>query len=376
MDVIALAQELIRRESVTPNDAGCQEFIGAKLAKLGFQITNLPFADVKNLWAIKGNAEPVLIFIGHTDVVPPGPLDAWQSDPFTPTIRDNKLYGRGAADMKSSIAAMMVAVENFLAKQPNHQGSIAFLITSDEEGDAINGTTKVVDYLVEQQQPLTWCLVGEASSEKILGDTIKIGRRGSLHGHLTVLGKQGHIAYPQLANNPIHRFGKAIDLLAAQQWDQGNEHFPPTSFQISNIVAGTGAKNVIPGQLECDFNFRYAPVSTVLELQEQVHKILKATNIEYQIQWNHSAQPFYTEDQHFIKAVTTAIEKVCQVKPTASTTGGTSDGRFIAQTGCAVTELGPINASIHQVDEHVDIDDLRKLSTVYEQILYNLLSTN
>jgi len=372
MDVIELAKQLIEKPSITPEDAGCQMLLKKKLAALGFQITDLPFEDVTNFFAIKGNAEPVLVFAGHTDVVPPGPLKNWTSDPFTPSIRNGKLYGRGAADMKSSLAAMVCACEKFLAEHSNHCLSIAFIITSDEEGPSINGTKKVVEYLQQHNQSLNYCIVGEASSVAVLGDTIKIGRRGSLSGHLILKGKQGHVAYPQLADNPIHRAGNIINLLNKQIWDKGNQHFPATSFQLSNIHAGTGANNVIPEHCELDFNFRYAPVSSVISLQDQVHKILKSAQAEYDIIWHHSAEPFYTEDKAFIDTVSHAIQKVTDTPPQATTTGGTSDGRFIAPTGCSVVEVGPINASIHQIDEHIIIDDLKQLSEIYYQIIHDL----
>lgn len=370
---VLLAKELINQKSITPNDNGCQDILIERLKKSGFEIKKLRFEDVDNFWAIKGNGSPVLVFAGHTDVVPPGPVEKWQSDPFKAEIRDGKLYGRGAADMKGSIAAMITACEKFIANNPHHKGSIAFLITSDEEGIAISGTKKVVEYLQQQKQKIDYCIVGEASSEEKLGDIIKVGRRGTLNGKVIVQGKQGHIAYPQLADNPIHNAVAAIKELAERKWDKGNEQFQPTSFQISNIHAGTGADNVIPGQLEVIFNFRYSTESTAEQLQEQVEMILKQQKLNYEITWRHSGKPFLTKQGELVVAAKKAIEEIAGVTPKLTTHGGTSDGRFIAELGCQIVEIGPNNRSIHHVDEHVSIEELDKLSKIYEKILTILL---
>lgn len=370
---IQLAQQLINQKSITPNDNGCQDILIARLKKLNFEIKKLRFEDVDNFWAIKGKGNPVLVFAGHTDVVPPGPVEKWQSDPFKAEIRDGKLYGRGAADMKGSIAAMVTACEEFIAKNPNYKGSIAFLITSDEEGVAVNGTKKVVEYLQQQKQKIDYCIVGEASSEEKLGDIIKVGRRGTLNGKAIIHGKQGHIAYPQLADNPIHNAVAAIKELAEKKWDAGNEQFQPTSFQISNIHAGTGADNVIPGQLEIIFNFRYSTESTAEKLQELVETIFKNQKLNYEITWRHSGKPFLTKQGELVAAAKQAIEEVAGITPKLTTHGGTSDGRFIAELGCQIIEIGPNNRSIHQVDEHVAIEELDKLSQIYEKILAILL---
>lgn len=371
--VIELAKELIAIPSITPQDKGCQTILSHRLQKLGFDIQSLPFTDVSNFWARYGNTGPVFVFAGHTDVVPPGPLQQWTSNPFEPEIRNQKLYGRGAADMKSSLAAMVIASENFLKKCPKPKGSIAFLITSDEEGPAINGTVKVVEYLKQQSIKIDYCLVGEASSEHQLGDLIKIGRRGTLTGKLTIHGKQGHIAYPQLANNPIHKILPALIELTQTIWDQGNAQFPPTSFQISNIAAGTGADNVIPGHLDVNFNFRYCTENTAEKLQARVEAILQKHQLNYQLNWRHGGLPFLTPAKELVTAAVRAIETVCQISPELSTIGGTSDGRFIATLGAQVVEIGPINASIHQIDEHVDIVELEQLVKIYEKILEFLL---
>lgn len=370
---IELAKTLIARESLTPNDAGCQEIIAEKLEPLGFKIKNLPFGDVKNLWARRGHQEPVLVFAGHTDVVPPGPLAQWTHNPFHPTVHDNKLFGRGAADMKGSIAAMIIACEIFIKQFPNHAGSIAFLITSDEEGIGIDGTAKVVEYLRNKNEKINYCIVGEASSEKQFGDTIKIGRRGSLHGKLTILGKQGHIAYPHLSDNPIHRITPAIADLANEIWDQGNTEFPPTTFQISNIHSGTGADNVIPGTLELMFNFRFSTAVTVEELQRRIIGILQRHSLQYQLDWRVSAKPFLTPEGKLLDATRQALRDIAQVEPKTSTGGGTSDARFISTLGCEVLEIGPINHSIHKIDEHVAIEDLTLLTQVYANIIQRLL---
>ena len=345
-----------------------------RLAKVGFKIENMRFEDVDNLWARRGTESPVFCFAGHTDVVPTGQLDAWNSDPFLPSIRDGKLYGRGSADMKTALAAMVVASERFVTKHPNHKGSIAFLITSDEEGPSINGTVKVVETLEERNEKMTWCLVGEPSSTHQLGDIVKNGRRGSLNGVLTVQGKQGHVAYPHLAQNPIHLATKALDELCAITWDNGNEYFPATSFQISNIHAGTGATNVIPGTLEVTFNFRYSTEVTAEILKQRVIETLDKHQLNYSIDWTLSGLPFLTPVGELVNAARTAIKNVTGVETELSTSGGTSDGRFIAPTGAQVLELGVLNATIHQINEHVNVDDLEPLAEIYQQILEELLT--
>jgi succinyl-diaminopimelate desuccinylase len=371
---LELAKELIAKSSISPHDAGCQAILAARLEKLGFQIEMLPFGNVTNMWARFGTAEPVFVFAGHTDVVPTGPIEKWQSDPFVPTIRDDYLFGRGAADMKSSIAAMVVACENFLAQNPNPKGSIAFLITSDEESLAIDGTKKVVEHLKARNEKITWCLIGEATCESQFPDTIKIGRRGSLSGELTILGVQGHIAYPQNADNPIHNALAALQEMTMIDWDQGNEYFQPTSFQISNIHAGTGATNVIPGQLEIHFNFRYSPESTAEKLMEHLEKILKLYELDHEIKWHHSSLPFMSQPGKLAATAQAICESTCGILPKLSTTGGTSDGKFISTMDCEIIELGPCNETIHQIDECVNLADLQKLTDVYQQILAKLLS--
>ena len=372
-DTLELARDLISRASVTPEDAGCQPLLGERLKAIGFELEPMRFEDVDNLWARRGTSEPLFVFAGHTDVVPTGPEEQWQSPPFTPTITDGKLYGRGAADMKSSIAAMVTACERFTQQHPDHQGSIGFLITSDEEGQSINGTVKVVKALQQRQEQIDWCLVGEPSSTEKVGDVIKNGRRGSLGAVLTVHGKQGHVAYPHLARNPVHEFAPALNELVSTQWDQGNDHFPPTTFQISNLHAGTGANNVIPGKLQVEFNFRFSTEVTDTQLRQQVETILDRHNLDYRIDWNLSGQPFLTPEGELVEAAQQAIQSVTGYATQLSTAGGTSDGRFIAPTGAQVVELGPLNATIHQVDECVDVADLETLSNIYEQILVNLL---
>lgn len=370
---LELTQKLIQAASVTPEDAGCQPLLASHLKLLGFNIESLRFGEVDNFWARRGTAQPLFVFAGHTDVVPPGPLDQWTSPPFSPTVRDGFLYGRGAADMKSSLAAMVVACENFIKQFPAHQGSIAFLITSDEEGSAINGTRKVMEYLQARGEKLTWCIVGEPSCEKTLGDTLKIGRRGSLNGHLKIYGKQGHIAYPHLAENPIHRSLAALSLLCNTHWDDGLENFSATSLQISNLHSGTGATNVIPGILEVLFNFRFSPAVTAEELQQKVTAILDEHQLHYDLIWKLSGNPFLTASGQLLDATSAAIQEVTGLTPQLSTGGGTSDGRFIAPTGCEVIELGPCNDSIHQIDERVRVDDLTLLAKIYENILTKLL---
>lgn len=373
-DTLELSLDLLRRPSVTPEDYDCQALMAKRLAHVGFHIENMRFGEVDNLWARRGTQDPVFCFAGHTDVVPTGNLEAWNSDPFQPEIRDGILYGRGAADMKTALAAMVVASERFVKKHPDHKGSIAFLITSDEEGPSINGTVKVVETLEARNEKMTWCLVGEPSSTSQLGDIIKNGRRGSLNAVLTVKGKQGHVAYPHLARNPIHLASAALHELCETVWDQGNEYFPATSFQISNIHAGTGATNVVPGTMAVTFNFRYSTEVTAEQLKERVLEILQRHGLEYDISWTHSGLPFLTPVGELVNAATTAIKNVTGVDAKLSTSGGTSDGRFIAPTGAQVLELGVLNASIHQINEHVNVADLEPLAEIYEQILENLLT--
>ena len=370
---VLLAQDLISRASVTPADAGCQDVIAARLARAGFTNERLKFGEVENLWSVRGTAAPLLCFAGHTDVVPPGPLEAWQMDPFNPTIRDGLLYGRGAADMKSGIAAMVTAAESYLAAGGGQRGSIAFLITSDEEGPSVDGTKRVVETLLARGQQIDWCVVGEPSSEQEAGDTLKIGRRGSLSGRLTVHGVQGHIAYPQRAENPVHAFAPALAELAARRWDDGNEHFQPTSFQVSNLNSGTGAPNVIPGELKARFNLRYAPVQTIEALKHSVEEVLDRHHMRYTLDWFHSGEPFYTRPGKLVAEVSAAVERISKRPPQLSTSGGTSDGRFIAGMGAEVVELGVPNASIHKIDEHVRVADVDALHAIYVQVLKNLL---
>ena len=371
---LELAKDLISRPSVTPDDGGCQPLIADRLAALGFEAEFMRFGDVDNLWLRRGTKSPVFCFAGHTDVVPTGPLDQWTSDPFKPEIRDGLLYGRGAADMKGSIAAFVVACENFVRANPDHQGSIAFLITSDEEGPSINGTVKVVEALEKRGEKIDWCLVGEPSSSCCVGDVVKNGRRGSLNAKLLVKGKQGHVAYPQLADNPIHRAAPALAALAAEMWDQGNEFFPPTSFQISNIHAGTGANNVIPGQLEALINFRYSTELTQEKIKQRTEAILAKHQLDYDLEWSLSGHPFLTGRGDLVAAGQEAIKQVAGLEPELSTAGGTSDGRFIAPTGAQVLELGPVNRTIHQINECVSVADLDTLTTIYQRILEQLLT--
>ncbi len=372
-DTLSLAQTLIARRSLTPADDGCQEILIERLEKLGFRIERMRFGEVDNLWARRGDASPVLCFAGHTDVVPTGPLEQWDSDPFTPTIRDGKLYGRGAADMKSSLAAFITAIEAFVAQHASHQGSIALLITSDEEGIAVDGTVKVVEALKARGELLDYCIVGEPTCTDALGDTIKNGRRGSLSGNLTIKGIQGHIAYPHLAKNPIHLAAPAIAELAQTEWDQGNEYFPPTTWHISNIHGGTGATNVIPGTLNLLFNFRFSTASTVESLQNRVYEILGKHGLDYDLQWELSGKPFLTPKAELANAMHAAIVEVTNIEPQLSTSGGTSDGRFIADICAQVIEFGPRNATIHKLNEHVAVEDLEKLSRIYQLIMENLL---
>ncbi len=373
-ETLELSLQLLRQPSVTPVDHTCQDIMAKRLEKIGFNIENMRFDDVDNLWARKGTEAPVFCFAGHTDVVPTGSLDAWNSDPFAPEIRDGKLYGRGSADMKTALAAMVVASERFVKKHPTHKGSIAFLITSDEEGPSINGTVKVIETLEARNEKMDWCLVGEPSSTNKLGDIVKNGRRGSLNANLTVKGKQGHVAYPHLAVNPIHSFSKALAELCETVWDNGNEYFPATTFQVSNINSGTGATNVVPGTLNTLFNFRYSTEVTAEELKARTLEILDRHHVEYEISWTLSGLPFLTPVGELVNAAKSAILNVTGVETELSTSGGTSDGRFIAPTGAQVLELGVLNATIHQINEHVKVDDLEPLAEIYEQILENLLA--
>lgn len=369
---LSLTKQLIARTSVTPDDAGCQQIMIERLQQLGFSVTNLRFEDVDNFWAIRGDQGPILCFAGHTDVVPTGPVENWRSPPFEPTAADGQLYGRGAADMKGSLAAMVVAVEQFIAEHPNHQGRIAFLITSDEEGVAKNGTVKVVEWLQQQGITPEYCLVGEPSSTTVCGDTIKNGRRGSLGAKLRIVGQQGHVAYPHLASNPIHKVAPALTDLCQEEWDQGNEFFPATSFQISNINGGTGATNVIPGELNLVFNFRFSTQVTDQQLRERTAAILDRHGLDYQLEWALSGQPFLTPAGELVDAAVASIKQTRGLDTQLSTAGGTSDGRFIAPMGTQVLELGPVNASIHQVDENVSIQDLELLTEMYQRVLENL----
>lgn len=369
-----LAIELIRRPSVTPDDAGCQHFLAERLQSLGFSIEHLPFGKVNNLWATHGqSASPLLVMAGHTDVVPSGPLTAWRFPPFTPTLQEGLLYGRGAADMKGSLAAMITACERFVTDHPDHPGRLGILLTSDEEGEATEGTVKVIDYLQQTGQKIDWCVVGEPSSQARLGDMVKNGRRGSLNGLLTIHGVQGHVAYPHLADNPIHRFAPVLQRLCQIEWDRGNAFFPPTSFQVSNVHAGTGADNVIPGELEVLFNFRYSTKVTHTQLQNWVTTLLDEYHLKYSLTWRHSGSPFLTAGGELLEATQQAIVEVCGYETQLSTSGGTSDGRFIASTGAQVIEIGPLNATIHKVNECVSVDDLEKLAVVYQRIMEKLL---
>ncbi len=370
---LELAQQLIQRPSVTPHDEGCQELLAKRLTAVGFSVETLQFDDVTNLWATIGTSGPLFVFAGHTDVVPTGPEDKWQYPPFSATVADGFLHGRGAADMKGSIAAMIIAIERFLAESELN-ARIGLLITSDEEGIAINGTQKVIKELASRNISIDYCLVGEPSSSEQLGDTIKIGRRGSLGAKLVVKGTQGHVAYPQLAINPIHKVLPVLATLTDITWDEGNASFPATSFQISNINAGTGATNVIPGQIEVDFNFRFSTELNADAIQSRVTQLLDEAKLNYQIDWNLSGQPFLTDTGRLVEAVATSIQQHCGLDTDRSTAGGTSDGRFIAPTGAEVVELGPCNATIHQVDEKITVAELDKLSDVYQSVLETLAS--
>ncbi len=372
--VVDLTCELIRRPSVTPEDAGCQQLLGERLARLGFVLEPMVFADTTNLWARRGTNGPLFCFAGHTDVVPPGPDSAWATPPFQPTLIDGYIHGRGAADMKGSLAAMVVAVERFVAAHPDHQGSIAFLLTSDEEGPFINGTVKVVETLEARNEKITWCIVGEPSSTRQVGDVVKNGRRGSLTGDLTIKGIQGHVAYPHLADNPIHKAAPALAELASTLWDSGNSSFPPSTFQIANINGGTGASNVIPGELQVQFNFRFSTESTTASLKQRVTTVLDHHGLNYDLRWTLSGEPFLTASGELVAAVQGAIHDICARNTELSTSGGTSDGRFIAPTGAQVVELGPCNATIHKVNECIKADDLDQLALIYERTLERLLA--
>jgi succinyl-diaminopimelate desuccinylase len=370
---LELAKELIARRSVTPEDGGCQEVVAKRLERAGFKCEPMRFGAVSNLWARRGTQSPVVCFAGHTDVVPTGPLSEWHSDPFVPTIRDGKLYGRGAADMKSSIAAFVVATEMFLQERPNHSGSIAFLLTSDEEGPAVDGTVRVVEALKSRNERIDYCIVGEPTSVDVLGDMLKNGRRGSLSAKLVVRGIQGHVAYPHLARNPVHQLAPALAELAKTQWDKGNESFPPTTWQVSNIHAGTGAANVIPGSVEVDFNFRFSTESTDASLKDRVHAILKKHALEYSITWTLGAKPFLSKRGMLAQTVMAAGKKHTGRSAELSTTGGTSDARFIIEICPEVIELGPVNASIHKLNEHIALAELEKLPAIYLDTLRSLL---
>lgn len=372
-DALQLCRELISRPSVTPEDAGCQALMAQRLQACGFHCEHLRFGEVDNLWAEHGSDGPILVFAGHTDVVPAGPESAWNTPPFEPSVVDGILYGRGAADMKASLAAMVIACEEFVAEYPQHPGRIGFLITSDEEGPAVDGTVRVMDWLQQQGKSIDWCLVGEPSSEQELGDVIKNGRRGSLGCEMTVQGVQGHIAYPQLADNPIHRAAPALTELVSETWDQGNEFFPPTSFQVSNINGGTGATNVIPGQLEVVFNFRFSTEVSADQLQQRTEAILDRHGLDYSLNWNLSGQPFITGSGALVDAAVASIRDCLGLETQLSTAGGTSDGRFIAPTGAQLVELGPVNATIHKLNEEVRVEDIAALSGVYRRIIERLL---
>jgi succinyl-diaminopimelate desuccinylase len=371
---LELTQNLMARRSVTPADEGCQAVITGRLAALGFKIEPLRYGNVENFWATHGSGGPVFCFVGHTDVVPTGPLEEWRTDPFVPTIRDGVLYGRGAADMKSGLAAMVTSTEEFVRAHPNHKGTIAFLITSDEEGPSVDGTKRVAEMLAGRGERIDWCVVGEPSSEGAIGDTVKVGRRGSFSGRLTVHGVQGHVAYPQLAENPVHTLAPALAELTSRVWDKGTEYFQPTSFQVSNLNAGTGAPNVIPGELKARFNLRYSPAQTQEGLKEIVEGILRKHGVRYTLEWYVSGEPFYTPPGDLSSAVGAAVEEITGLRPKLSTGGGTSDGRFIAPLGAQVVELGVINASIHKVNESVRVADIDALHHIYVGVMRRLLA--
>jgi len=371
--VVELTCQLITRASITPDDAGCQKLLAARLQAAGFVCQHLRFGEVDNLWATHGSGDPVLLLLGHTDVVPPGPRDAWHSDPFTPEIREGMLYGRGAADMKASVAAMALAAEQFVAANPQHPGTLALLLTSDEEGDAIEGVRRVAEVLRQRNQRIDWCITGEPSSTQILGDLLRVGRRGSLSGTLIVQGVQGHVAYPHKARNPIHLVAPILRELVQRVWDEGYENFPPTSLQISNIHAGTGASNVIPGELRLDFNLRYNPHWNAAQLETEISTLLDSQALTYTLHWHRSGEPFYTPEGHLRQIARTVLTNFTGNTPEESTGGGTSDARFIAPLGAQCIEIGPVNASIHQANEHISVADLEKLPTLYYQLIENLL---
>jgi succinyl-diaminopimelate desuccinylase len=370
---LELTKSLINRASVTPDDKGCQALMIDRLKKIGFMVQPLKFGEVDNFWAVRGDSGPVFAFAGHTDVVPAGDESLWQTDPFASIIKDGMLYGRGAADMKGSLASMVVATEKFIEKNPDHNGMIGFLITSDEEGLAVNGTVKVMEYLKENNQKIDYCLVGEPSSTAVLGDVIKNGRRGSLNACLRIKGKQGHIAYPQLADNPIHLLAPVLNRLCEESWDNGNDYFPATVFQISNIHSGSRVTNIIPAEVEVMFNFRYSTETTHEELKQRVKDILESYSLDYSIEWEHSGYPFLTPKGELVSACMSAIRKIKSIESTLSTSGGTSDGRFISKMGTQVVELGPINETIHQVNESVSVQDLEDLTEIYYQVLTKIL---
>ena len=374
-DTLRLSCELIRRPSITPDDEGCQKLIAERLETIGFTSHHLRFEDVDNLWTSHGSGAPLFVFAGHTDVVPTGPETSWTSPPFIPTQRDGKLFGRGSADMKTSIAAFVTSVEQFIQQNPEHPGTIALLITSDEEGPSINGTIKVMHWLQQQSLKIDYCIVGEPSSVVTLGDTVKIGRRGSLNGYITIHGKQGHVAYPHLADNPFHRALPAFNELVKIEWDKGNEYFPPTSFQISNVASGTGAENVIPGDVKIAFNFRFSSELHEEQIKRRVTAVFEKHDLIYTIDWRLSGEPFLTEKGALVNAVSNACRDVLRLETELSTSGGTSDGRFIAPTGAEVVELGPCNSSIHQIDEHVMLTDPERLSSTYLHILEQLMNS-
>ncbi|HEV7166269.1 MAG TPA: succinyl-diaminopimelate desuccinylase [Gammaproteobacteria bacterium] len=371
--VLELTKELVARRSLTPDDAGCQELMAARLKKIGFSVEPMRFGSVDNFWARRGKSGPLLVFAGHTDVVPSGPVEQWASEPFTPTLKDGRLYGRGTADMKGGLAAMTVAVERFIAEHPTHQCSIAFLITSDEEGPSVDGTVKVMEVLEKRGEKIDWCVLGEPSCLERFGDTLRNGRRGSLTGILKVHGIQGHVAYPERADNPIHRVVPVLTELTTARWDSGNEFFPPTSFQISNFNSGTGAGNVIPGDATVRFNFRYSSAVTKEGLKQRVHTVMDKMKVRYDVDWRPMGEPFLTPPGKLSAAMQEAVEKVTGIRPKLDTGGGTSDGRFIAPTGAQVIEFGPRNASIHKIDECVDVTELEQLVDIYQDVLKRLL---
>jgi succinyl-diaminopimelate desuccinylase len=372
-DVVELSSELIRRHSITPDDAGCQQVIATRLQQAGFQCEHLRFGDVENLWATHGSGAPVLVLLGHTDVVPPGPLQAWTSDPFVPTVRDGVLYGRGTADMKCSVAACTIALERFVDAHPDHPGTVALLVTSDEEGDALDGVKLVAETFRERGQRIDWCITGEPSSKEKLGDLLRVGRRGTLTGTLHVRGVQGHVAYPHKALNPIHKALPALEELAARQWDEGYETFPPTSLQISNIHSGTGASNVIPGELHVVFNLRFNPSWQAEQLEKEIEAIFKKHGVDYSVAWHRGGEPFYTPEGHLRATARQVLAEFSGAPPEESTAGGTSDARFIAPLGAECIEVGPVNASIHKVDENIAVADLEALPGLYQALVQRLL---